>query len=271
MNVSKSMSKKYSEIFIAIAAAVFGLLIQPVIESITNPLFDNSTKALLTGFVFLAFILIITITVITIFIRNHDRQLDRFESNLIETKNQVKLSTSLEEVGISGAVIKHTETLFDEFCSKAEEEIGILQTYLGSIRAMPISIFNAANRGVKVKILILDPGSEIIRQRLRDIGLSDSVRVHIDAVEKLEFLIKRHNPPTDFFEVRFYNRIPPFAMYKVDRKIRLGFFWHGEHCPVGPHIFVDDINSVLGKFVLSTFDEIWQSSNDANLRNQENN
>lgn len=266
MKLSKSMPKKYSEVLIAVAAAVFGLLIQPAIESIVNPLFDTATRALLTGFVFLAFILVITSTVIAILIRNHDMQLDRFEDHLIDTRNQVKLSASLSEVGISGAVPRHTETHYDEFCSSATNEISILQTYLGSIRGLPASIFNAANHGVKVRLLLLDPDSQMIRQRLRDIGLPDSVQVHKDAMERVRIIINRYNPLPDMFEVRFYDSIPPFAMYKADNRIRLGFFWHGEHCPVGPHIYVDDSDSVLGRFAISTFDDIWQSSRDANIR-----
>lgn len=265
MSLSKSLSQKYPEVLIAAAAAVFGLLIQPTIRSISDPLFNPPTRALLTGIVLLSFILIITVTVVAILIRKHDEQLDRFESNLIETKDQVKLSTSLKEVGITGAVAKQTETLHDEFCSSANHELAILQTYFGSLHALPISIFDASKRGAKVRILILDTESNMMRQRLRDIGLPDSVQVHKDSMERFKIVIRRHNPPPDLFEVRIYNRIPPFAMYKADSKIRLGFFWHSEHSPTGPHILVDDSSSILGKFALNTFEDIWQSAKEADI------
>jgi hypothetical protein len=269
MERNKNLSEKYSEVLLAIAAAIFGLLFQPILERIIDPLFDTQTKALLTGFVFLALILIIFLIAISILIRDHDKQLDKFETNLVETKNQVRLSTSLSEVGISGAVAKQTETLYEEFCSSPEDELKILQTYFGSLRALPIGLFNAAKRGVKVQILILDPDNNMIRQRLRDVGLPDSVQVHKDSMERLKLLIKRYNPPRKYFEVRLYNRIPPFAMYKADNRIRVGFFWHGEHSPTGPHIFIDDSNSLLGKFAQNTFADIWRTSTIFSVENEE--
>ena len=265
MTTTNKVTQKYSGVLIAVASVVFGLLIQPVIESLIDPLFDTTTKALLTGFVFLAFIVIIAVTTVALFVRNHDEQLSRFESKLTDTRNQVRLSSDLERVGISGATNDYPKEILNELRTNAKDEIRILQTYIGSVEQIPRCIFSAVKHGVKFKLLLLDPESETIQQRLRDIGLPDTIQVHKDAMERLLILIQKNNPPQELFEVRLYNGLPPFALYLADARLCLGFFWHGEHSPAGPHIFIDDSNSTLGKFALNTFDEIWQSSKQVSI------
>jgi hypothetical protein len=269
MKKTMGTPQRYSEILVAIASATFGLLIQPIMKSVTSPLFDTPTKAVLSGFVLLALIVIIAIITVSILVRNHNKQLDRFETNLSETKTQIKLSTSLEEMGISVASNNYPEAIIiSDFWTKSEREIRILQTYIGSVQQLPKSIFAAVKRGVKFKLLLLNPDSETIRQRLRDIGLPDTIQVHQDAMERLKILIRRNNPDPELFEVRLYNGLPPFSLYNADAKLCIGFFWHGEHSPSGPHIFIDDSNSTLGKFLMNTFDNIWQNSEDARILDQ---
>ena len=164
METSKKLSKKHTEILIAIASVAFGLLIQPVIESFMNPLFDTTTKSLLVGFVFLAFIVIISVTTLALFSRNHTEQLDRFESKLTDTRNQVELSTTLRDVGISGAIDHYPGDLLNELRANSTSEIRILQSYIGSVEQLPRCIFDAVRRGVNFRLLLLDPDSETIRK-----------------------------------------------------------------------------------------------------------
>ncbi len=260
MDIKKFLSQENAKIFTAVISVAFGVLLGPILEKIFDPLFDTPTKALLTGFVFLAFIIVIGVTAISIFGHSHNKQMERFEAKLIEVEEQIRLTNSLEEVGISGAQLNLPKELRDEFWENAHGEMKILQTYIASLQQLSPSIFSAVKNGAKFKLLLLDPDGVMIRKRLRDIGLPSTTHAHKDAMERLKILIRKNNPSPDLFEVRTYDRIPPFALYKSDKKICVGFFWHDQHSPTGPHIFINDFSSPLGKAAEHTFDDIWQSA-----------
>ena len=264
MNASKNRTQIYPSILMSIGSALGGLLITSAFGVIIDPLFDNMTKALLAGFTILAIILIITGLILTIFIRSNKQQLDKFEINLLAIKNDVKNSNSLAKVGISGAYTKHTNERLEKFYSKAHHEIRILQTYFGSGHTLPY-VFDAAKRGVGVKILLLDPNdnNQMILQRLLDIGMPSSVQVHKDSLIRLKALMDNNLSTNDLFEVRVYTNIPPFAMYKSDNRIMLGFFWQGKHYNAGPSISIEDENSLFGRSAIETFDKIWETSKPA--------
>jgi hypothetical protein len=254
------LTSRFSGIAVAIASVLFGLLIGPLLEKISDPLFDTPTKALLSGFACLALILIATATAISIHFHHHDRKFDEFAVNLRDAQNHIKLTTSLENVGISGAVVVHTWEMLDSFCSEASDEIRVLQSYLGSVQQLPPCVFNAPKRGVTVRLLLLDPDKDIIRHRLTDIGYPPEMNVHQDAIARLRNTLERLQPAPERFQVRLYNRIPPFVFYNADRRMRLGFFWHGVHSFSGPHIFVGDKDSAIGRHAVDTFEEIWKDS-----------
>jgi hypothetical protein len=265
MEIRHKITDRYPEILIASASILLGFLIEASLDKFSSLLFDTPTKALLSGFIVLALISVITISIVSILIRKHDEQLERFEKKLENTKDYVKVSASLSEIGISDAVPNQSGELFDDLCATAEIEIKILQTYLGSLRQLPDSIFDAVRRGVKVKLLILDPSGDIIFHRLRDIGLPSDTHAHKDAYGRLKILLKKKVSNPERFQVKIYNNIPPFALYASEKKVRLGLFWHGDHSPSGPHILVDDCNSIIGEYALETFEEIWQKAPTANV------
>lgn len=67
--------RKYVEIevLIAIASAVFGLLISPLFEAITSSLFDTPTRALLSGVFFLAILIIVAVMAVSTFARRYEK------------------------------------------------------------------------------------------------------------------------------------------------------------------------------------------------------
>lgn len=70
------------DILIAIASGVFGLLISPLLEAITSPLFDTPTRALLTGLFLLAILSIIAVLTTSIFARRHEKAIIEVEDEL---------------------------------------------------------------------------------------------------------------------------------------------------------------------------------------------
>lgn len=269
MNIKEFLSREKSNIFAPIVSVAFGLLLSPILEKMFDPLFDTPTKALLTGFVFLAFIVVVSISAASIFNHNHGTQMERFEEQLQIVGEKIKLTNSLEEVGLSGAALVLPQELRDEFWDSARVEMKILQTYIASLQQLSPSIFSAVKQGAKFKLLLLDPDGLVIKKRLRDIGLPSNIHAHKDAMERLKLLIQKHNPPSDLFEVRIYDRIPPFAMYKSDKKFCVGFFWHGQHSPTGPHLFINETTSPFGKAFEYTFDDIWQSAKVLNIQSKQ--
>jgi hypothetical protein len=63
------------EILIAIASVVFGILIGPILEAISSPLFDTPTRAVLSGILVLALLTIIAIVTLGIFANRQEKNL----------------------------------------------------------------------------------------------------------------------------------------------------------------------------------------------------
>ncbi|MCL4274781.1 MAG: hypothetical protein KJZ77_12995 [Anaerolineales bacterium] len=260
MDIKKFFSYESAKIYTTAASVAFGLLLGPILEKIIDPLFDVPTKALLTGFVFLAFIVLIALTAVSILNNHHNEQMNRYETKLSEIGENIKLTNSFETVGISGANLNLPKELRDGFWEGSRSEIKILQTYIASLQQLSPSIFSAVKNGAKFKLLLLDPDGVMIRKRMKDVGLPNNSHAHKDAMERLKLLIRKNNPSPELFEVRVYDQIPPMAIYKADKRMCIGFFWHGQHSPTGPHIFLNDCASPLGKAAENTFDIIWQSA-----------
>jgi len=113
------------DILIAVASAVFGLLINPLFEKILSPLFDTPTRALLTGLVLLAILVIASIVVTGIFARRYEK---------INSKVSGELSSINRRLGLTVRFVhdpprRSTGEIYRtarEIVEKAEKEILVL-------------------------------------------------------------------------------------------------------------------------------------------------
>jgi hypothetical protein len=119
--------KKFAEIevLIAIASGVFGLLISPLLDKITSPLFDTPTRALLTGLFLLALLAIASVITTGIFARRYER---------INSKVKDELSSINQRLGLTVRFVhdppkRSTGEVYRtarEIIEKAEKEILVL-------------------------------------------------------------------------------------------------------------------------------------------------
>jgi hypothetical protein len=80
------------EILIAIASAIFGLLISPLLEKITSPLFDDQTHALLAGLSLVALLSIIAVVTTGIFARRHEKTISEVSDELSSINQRLGLT-----------------------------------------------------------------------------------------------------------------------------------------------------------------------------------
>jgi len=160
MDIKAFLSRENAKIFTAIVSVAFGLLLGPILDKVFDPLFDTPTKALLTGFAFLAFIIVVAVTAISIFNSIHNEQMKRYEAKLTEVGENIKLTNSFAYVGISGADLNLPKELRDEFWVNARDEMKILQTYIASLQQLSTSIFTAVNNGASFKLDLLQKSIE---------------------------------------------------------------------------------------------------------------
>jgi len=110
------------EILIAVASVVFGLLISPVFEKVTSPLFDTPARAKLAGLFFLALLAIISIVTVGVFAKRHEIDTAKVSEELSSINRRMGLTVRFVRDPLNrstGEVYRTTR----EMLEKAEKEI----------------------------------------------------------------------------------------------------------------------------------------------------
>jgi hypothetical protein len=149
--------------------------------------------------------------------------------------------------------------VLDDYYRKAKEEICVLWTWSSRIDPLQAGLLDAAKSGVKVRILLLQLDSEIASYRLIDQGFQpDSARPKVGFEGVLNEICA--NGLQKSIQIRFYDALPPFTLYKADDKLVMGIFWHGMGSSNGPHIEIHGLTTNFGKYGMDTFEKIWKRS-----------
>jgi hypothetical protein len=115
----------------------------------------------------------------------------------------------------------------------------------------------AVRRHVIVRILLLDPDSSAVKQRSEEIS---PVNVRHVTMENLRYLesCRRQLPPSqqDRIQVRIYDALPAIQLFQHDFTALVSFFPVGKRASKSSHLEID-IDTPLGHFVKSRFDEVW--------------
>lgn len=186
---------------------------------------------------------------------------NRTLTNKLEDKiSKVNVNQQLTQSGINNV---YPNMPYDEFTEKiksANTQIIILQTWLKALNPISDEMIDAANRGVKIRILILDPESDIAKQRSVELGLEWDTSRPKALFEGVQSAFKK-NDIKDKIEVRLHKRIPPYSLYMVDDWMLVGFYWHGRGSVSNQMIEFKGIDrEKMGWLFLDTFDEIWKDN-----------
>jgi len=166
----------------------------------------------------------------------------------------------MSEAGILNAHADLPLDDLDEYFRKAKVEIRILQTYILNANSISPGLIEAAKRGVAIKVLFIDLQSDILKQRLLDLGFNrDSTRPQT-GLETVKATIEKHKLNNSHIEIRFFNALPPFPLYVVDEILLYGAYWHGHESTSGPFIEVQGRSSKIGWDLIDTFDRLWSNA-----------
>jgi len=162
-------------------------------------------------------------------------------------------------LGVIDVCSRFPTTKFSEIVESAKE-IQIFQTWLPNINDLLPSLFVAAKQDADIKILLLDPDSDVAHLRANELGYkkSDFVADQIRAnLQELEVITKEYNN----VEVRLYPSLPSFAIYKASHITFLGFYWSTTQSVQN---FQVELNSQgeFGVEVAKHFEKIWDKSSE---------
>lgn len=147
----------------------------------------------------------------------------------------------------------------------AQTEVDILETWTGLLEDRHRDRFlgavdSAVRHGVDVRILLLDPDSAAAEQRAEELH---HARVPLLIMDNLRYLyrFRRGLEPrlARQLQVRVYDASPSVQLYRWDDKALISFF------PIGVRAYDARqieayMDSPLGQFMASRFDELWGTS-----------
>lgn len=149
-------------------------------------------------------------------------------------------------------------------------QIWILQTWIGNMNEFGGALRSAVERGLDVKIAILNPKSDFLKYRSSDLQVthSTSIKKIWSNLDKLEKLAIDNNFPDDF-EVRLYDSTPTMGMYRLDDVLNLGFYWRKKNSTKGPNLVLQLKNAqnyFISRQALEHFDLVWNEAETLNFR-----
>lgn len=117
----------------------------------------------------------------------------------------------------------------------------------------------AAERGVRIQLLVLDPSSKAAEQRSRDLDSFDVASVITDVLISLMNLVDSLTPAAGGrVEVRVYSSLPPARMYRWDGQAISSFFPMGNWVGSDIKHYETNMNSRLAQFVDEQFELLWR-------------
>ena len=172
--------------------------------------------------------------------------------------NESMVNENFVKFGINDVLKDSSQDYIVSKFIEANNEIRIFSTWLLGVDPTP-ALITAAKRGVDIKILLMDPKSQIIKQRLCDIGFSEDSKRPSVSLETLRSSFKRNNV-LDKVKIQFYNALPPFTLFMADDWMLLGIYWKGTGAFFGPNFEILRKSSEVGSKIIETFDLLWDES-----------
>lgn len=175
---------------------------------------------------------------------------------------------------------KFDDNVFNEHIRDARSKVTIFNTWAPNMKAFERSLWEALNRDVTVRILLLFPTSEMAG--LRDEALraaipgkkTDSTE-NVDqgvrhCLQILETIRNDIGSTRCRLQVRVYNSLPSISVYQADERYLVGIFPHGQLAIESPWLEVDGPTTTWGKLVLQELATVWDMGQEVNMSNWEN-
>lgn len=184
-------------------------------------------------------------------------------SALVSRHRIEQLPKKLMKNSESGLII-HTalpsETIEQKF-AEARGEIWILDTWFARPDAIPATLLAAAKKGVRVRILFLDKDAKtpILKLRMKDLGYTPSAATQTSR-DTLQRIINQTSNAALPIEIKLYQALPPFNLYRVDDLMYLGFFWYKKFSYQGAFLEVKSISSAFAVDIKDTFNRLWEDA-----------
>jgi hypothetical protein len=178
---------------------------------------------------------------------------------LQEVKEDVS-SAVIEHMGFSSrSGVRSIHERFDqevflELLKTAKKEICILQTWIGNLDAIVVELRNAKERHCNLRILISDPNCVQASYRSVDFGKKiDYTKSNI--VSNIEQLDSENIP------YKTYKSTPIFAIYRVDGRSFVGFYWQKDPAIGGPQLELQEGGYFCNK-IDEHFEKLWNEPPD---------
>lgn len=118
----------------------------------------------------------------------------------------------------------------DEVLNQSENNLDIIAFGLRSFRDAKTNIVKEkVKRGMKIRIITLDPSSEFVTQREKDEKeVSGQIKKTIQDLIKWVDDIKKESPDPENVSIKFYNSLPQNFYFRIDDHIFLGPYLYGK-------------------------------------------
>jgi transcriptional regulator with XRE-family HTH domain len=201
------------------------------------------------------------------------------EEGFVDKSRRIESNTKedsvMSEKNNDGLICLHemfnTEEL-NSWIVRSKENVRIMDTWMvnpTNFRSVLLEAWekNRNNSEFTIRILLLDPDSEVAKLRSIDMWLfeenidvnfvSNMVRFNLWQISLMQKEVK-------IIQVRLYKYLPSFSLYGTEENALIGFYMHGTQSDVTPNIEAqlrkDGETTTMGEWVSREFEILWDSA-----------
>jgi hypothetical protein len=197
-------------------------------------------------------------------------------ADLIGAVFTIFVITPIIERAGNSRVREHSELDYALFLDRAQRSVRVLRIMdtFSNLLIEPFAprfettVRDALERGVSVRILLINPTTLAAEQRQLELGHADELRSmlerNLETLHSLRQTFDERGGPRGRgkaaeFEVRLYSSGPDITLYRWDDRALVSFFPVGKLSGSSTQLEVS-VDSPLGAFVSNRFQAVWRSS-----------
>lgn len=139
----------------------------------------------------------------------------------------------------------------------------ILQTWIPEAIATLNAVEKCIINGGRVRILLLNPDSDLGIRRSRQLGYQNDTQARDCTITNLQEIVRvrsRLGKLRDNLTVRLFDSLPVISVYAYDDRMHVGSFWQTMPAVDGPQLYVRGIGCIYGDTVREHFEAAWASA-----------
>lgn len=163
--------------------------------------------------------------------------------------------------GVVDAEDSFDTTKVGNFFARAKT-VRILQTWIPEAIPTLRQIRECVRNGGQVRILLLNPDSEVARLRSQQLGYLDKNQAAKAVESNLAEIARIVHEISDKtkIQVRLYDILPVVSIYAFDDQAYLGVYWYGLPAISGPQLLVRQNGHFYGDAIDTHFEKVWASA-----------